>query len=135
MQEAAHRLRAHVEALALAVGERNVFRPGSLDAAAGYIESQWRAMGCAVLRQACEGYGVPCANLEVRCGAGHRAGPVLERSPLVLAGRLDGADRRAAARAGCGAAQPLTQTIGARCATLRARPARALASTTASTSL
>jgi len=46
---------------------------GSSPAAAGYIVSQWRAMGCAVLRQACEGYGVPCANLEVRCGAGRSA--------------------------------------------------------------
>ena len=39
------KLRAHVEKLAGDIGERNVFRPGSLEAAADYIGSTWEATG------------------------------------------------------------------------------------------
>jgi hypothetical protein len=34
-------LRTHVEQLAGKIGERNVFRPKALQAAASYIEHQW----------------------------------------------------------------------------------------------
>ncbi len=58
------RLRRHVEHLAGEIGERNVFRPGTLDAAARYIESQWVAQGYEVVPVAYEVEGVECANLE-----------------------------------------------------------------------
>jgi len=55
-------LRAHVQALAGDIGERNVFRPGTLARAADYIERIWRAQGYKVVRQDC---GDGCQNLEV----------------------------------------------------------------------
>lgn len=58
------RLRAHVERLAGDIGERNIFRPRALDAAADYIAGEWRAQGYAVRRQAYEVSGIRCANLE-----------------------------------------------------------------------
>ncbi|OGK98427.1 MAG: aminopeptidase [Candidatus Rokubacteria bacterium RIFCSPHIGHO2_12_FULL_73_22] len=58
-------LRAHVEALAGAIGERNVFRPAALAAAAEFIEGVWAAQGHRVSRQTYELRGVACANLEV----------------------------------------------------------------------
>jgi len=64
------RLRHHVEYLAGAIGERNVFRPRALAAAADYVEAAWRNLGYAVERQWYETKGVRCANLEaVRPGA------------------------------------------------------------------
>ncbi|HQT25071.1 MAG TPA: M28 family peptidase [Burkholderiales bacterium] len=59
------RLVDHVGKLAGEIGERNYRRPGSLDLAAGYIESQWREMGYEVLRQRYKAKGVECCNLEV----------------------------------------------------------------------
>ncbi len=58
------RLRGHVKRLAGEIGERNVFRPGTLEAAARYIEGQWAAQGYAVVRDPYEVEGVECANLE-----------------------------------------------------------------------
>jgi Zn-dependent M28 family amino/carboxypeptidase len=76
-EELAKRLRAHVEMLAGAIGERNVFRPEGLAAARGYIEATWRAQGYAVGAQEYEARGVSCANLEVsRPGTG-RPGEIL----------------------------------------------------------
>jgi Zn-dependent M28 family amino/carboxypeptidase len=76
-EELAKRLRAHVETLAGAIGERNVFRPEGLAAARDYIEATWRAQGYAVGAQEYEARGVSCANLEVsRPGAG-RPGEIL----------------------------------------------------------
>ena len=40
-EEQAQRLRTHVEQLASDIGERNVFRPTSLQAAASYVEHEW----------------------------------------------------------------------------------------------
>jgi Zn-dependent M28 family amino/carboxypeptidase len=59
------RLRAHVAALAGAIGERHVFRPEALAAAADYIEGAWRAQGYAPERESFAANGVPCANLVV----------------------------------------------------------------------
>ncbi len=76
-EELASRLRAHVETLAGAIGERNVFRPEGLAAARDYIETTWRAQGYEVGAQEYEAGGVVCANLEVsRTGAG-RAGEII----------------------------------------------------------
>lgn len=61
----ADRLRAHVERLASGIGERNVFHPPSLTAAAEYIRSEWRRQGHQVVAQ---GYAVEdqwCENLAI----------------------------------------------------------------------
>jgi Zn-dependent M28 family amino/carboxypeptidase len=55
----------HVERLAGEIGERNVYRPAALDAAARYIESEFAGIGHAVNRQTYLAQGVECANLEV----------------------------------------------------------------------
>ena len=62
--DSAARVEAHVRELAGAIGERNVFRPEALRAAADYIEQTWRAEGYAVTAQGYDAYGVSCANLE-----------------------------------------------------------------------
>ncbi len=59
------RLRAHVAHLAGEIGERNVWRPRALAAAAEYIEANWRAQGYDVAHQWYEAAGVRSANLEV----------------------------------------------------------------------
>lgn len=59
------RLRAHVERLAGEIGERNVFRPEALRAAADYIEAEWRNQGYQVVRRWYELSGTQWANLEV----------------------------------------------------------------------
>jgi Zn-dependent M28 family amino/carboxypeptidase len=61
-------LRGHVETLAGAIGERNVFRPAALRAAEEYIERTWREQGHSVRRQVYEVHGTPCANLEITIG-------------------------------------------------------------------
>ena len=45
--DSAMRVEAHVRELAGTIGERNVFRPQALQAAADYIEQTWRAQGYA----------------------------------------------------------------------------------------
>lgn len=59
------RLRQHVLALAGAIGERNVYHPAALDAAARYVELQLSGMGHQVNRQSYVARGVECSNLEV----------------------------------------------------------------------
>jgi Zn-dependent M28 family amino/carboxypeptidase len=58
-------LRTHVETLAGAIGERNIFRPRALSDAAGFITCEWRRQGYEVTPQTYECQGLPCANLEV----------------------------------------------------------------------
>ena len=58
------RLRAHVVRLAGEIGDRNVFRPGALAAAADYIVGQWHGFGYRVARQEYQAKGVSCADLE-----------------------------------------------------------------------
>ncbi|WAK02932.1 M28 family peptidase [Methylobacter sp. YRD-M1] len=61
----AGRLQGHVSALAGAIGERNVFRPQALHAAADYIRAQWVAQGYQVVTQSYEALGVRSENLEI----------------------------------------------------------------------
>lgn len=61
----AARLRTHVQTLAGEIGERNVFRPQALHAAAHYIRAQWEAQGLAVTAQGYVTHGVHSENLEV----------------------------------------------------------------------
>ena len=53
---APERLRTHVHRLAGEIGERNVFRPQALDAAAAYIREEWTALGYPVGFQPSEGH-------------------------------------------------------------------------------
>lgn len=59
------RLMQHVRALAGDIGERNVFRPTGLRAAAAYIREVWTSQGLAVREEAFEVNGERCANLLV----------------------------------------------------------------------
>jgi Zn-dependent M28 family amino/carboxypeptidase len=74
------RLRRHVQVLAGEIGERHVWRPQALHAAADYIRGQLEAGGFAVSAQAYEVHGVRCENLEVTIPGSSRA------SEIVLAG-------------------------------------------------
>ncbi|MGZ8144242.1 MAG: M28 family peptidase [Methylosarcina sp.] len=60
-------LRSHVEELAGAIGEHNIFHPEALQAAADYIASEWRRQGYSVGKQSYRVKGVECSNLEVNC--------------------------------------------------------------------
>ena len=71
------RLRRHVQALAGEIGERHVWRPQALRAAADYIRSELGALGFAVAAQAYETRGVRCENLEVAIPGARRAGEIV----------------------------------------------------------
>ena len=58
-------LRAHVEALAGEIGERNVFRPRALADAADFIANEWRRQGYEGVPQTYDCPGLPCATLEI----------------------------------------------------------------------
>jgi len=66
----AARLRRHVEALAGSIGERNVWRPHALAAAARYVRAQWEAQGHPVAIQGYRVEGQRCENLEVEIAGG-----------------------------------------------------------------
>jgi hypothetical protein len=66
----AGRLAQHVQRLAADIGERNVWRPAALQAAAAYIRDEWTAQGYPVREQSYDVGGLRCANLEV-AGAGN----------------------------------------------------------------
>lgn len=59
------RLRGHVQRLAGEIGERNVFHPEALHAAAAYIEATWSEQGYTVERQTYRVGSVESANLVV----------------------------------------------------------------------
>jgi Zn-dependent M28 family amino/carboxypeptidase len=71
------RLRGHVRALAAGIGERHVWRPQALHAAADYIRGELESLGFAVAPQAYEVYGVRCENLEVTIPGSSRPGEVV----------------------------------------------------------
>ena len=73
----AEALHEHVARLAGDIGERNVFRPDALAAAADYIEATWHAQGYSVTRQWYQADGVRCANLEITCLGGSRPEEIL----------------------------------------------------------
>ncbi len=73
----AQRLRRHVAALAGAIGERHVWRPEALHAAADYARAAFTAAGCEVRPQAYDVRGVTCENLEVTLPGGDRAGEIV----------------------------------------------------------
>lgn len=78
------RLRAHVERLAGEIGERNVFRPEALRAAADYIQEEWRRQGYQVIPHWYEVSGTQWANLEVT-----RSGSAQPHEILLLGAHYD----------------------------------------------
>jgi Zn-dependent M28 family amino/carboxypeptidase len=59
------RLRRHVRILAGEIGERNVYRPTALDAAARYIEAEFAGSGYTPRRQTYAVDALTCVNLEI----------------------------------------------------------------------
>ena len=74
----------HVEELAGKIGERNVFCPTALQAAASYIEHEWEQQGYAVRRLAYHVSGVRCLNLEIT-----RSGGARQREILLIGAHYD----------------------------------------------
>jgi hypothetical protein len=70
-------LERHVVGLAGEIGERNVFRPQALAAAADYIQTVWESQGYDAARQVYEVQGLACANLEVSRTGDHRPDEIL----------------------------------------------------------
>lgn len=64
-QPLAARLREHVRRLAGEIGERHVWRPQALHAAAEYIGGEWRRQAHAVTAQRYSAFGVTSENLEI----------------------------------------------------------------------
>ena len=58
-------LMRHVHVLGREIGERNVFKPGALEAAAAYIRQVWTAQGFSVTEEPYDVRGQRCANLFV----------------------------------------------------------------------
>jgi len=71
------RLRRHVDVLAGEIGERNVWRPTALRAAAGYVETELSALGYDVAAQSYETHGMRCRNLEVVVPGARDAGEII----------------------------------------------------------
>lgn len=78
------RLRGHVKHLAGTIGERNVFKPKALAAAAAYITKEWRAQGYEVTTQTYKAEGVTVGNLEVKVGNSN----IHAKNPLNIPGIL-----------------------------------------------
>lgn len=73
----ADRLRTHVERLAGTIGERSIFRPKALAAAAEYIRAEWRRQGHAVEAQGYAVEGLWCENLVVEIPGHSSAGGII----------------------------------------------------------
>lgn len=71
------RLHAHVARLAGEIGERNVWRPDALHAAADYIRQEWRRQGHAVTAQGYTANDVVSENLEIALGGSGRAAEII----------------------------------------------------------
>ncbi len=77
-------LRRHVHTLAGDIGERNVFRPSALRAAADYIGTEWHHQGYEVTPQPYQAKGVDCMNLEVS-----RSGTVQPEEIILIGAHYD----------------------------------------------
>lgn len=64
------RLHRHVSVLAGEIGERHVWRPAALRAAAEYVRREFAALGCRVAVQSYRVQGQDCDNLEVEIPGG-----------------------------------------------------------------
>ncbi len=73
----AERLRRHVVQFAGAIGERNVWRPPALQAAADYIREEWRRQGYDVVSQRYLAYDVSSENLEIEFGGSAKPAEII----------------------------------------------------------
>jgi Zn-dependent M28 family amino/carboxypeptidase len=73
----AERLRRHVTVLATDIGERNVYRPAALRAAADYIRAEWAQQGHAVASQRYDVQGVESENLAIEVRGRASPGEIL----------------------------------------------------------
>jgi len=71
------RLQSHVSALAGTIGERNVFRPAALRAAADYIRGEWDRQGYEVTSHGYEVAGVSSENLEITLQGKAKRGEII----------------------------------------------------------
>ncbi|SFI25079.1 M28 family peptidase [Nitrosomonas sp. Nm34] len=71
------RLQLHVEKLASEIGERNVWRPKALYAAADYIHDTWSQLGYEVHAQGYDAGGVWSENLEIEIYGREQAGEIV----------------------------------------------------------
>ncbi len=71
------RLRHHVERLAGDIGERNVWRPGTLRAAADYIRGEFAEIGYEAATQSYQAAGQSCDNIEVTVPGRSRSGEII----------------------------------------------------------
>lgn len=78
------RLTQHVQTLAGDIGERHLWHPTALEAAARYIAATWQQHGYSVARQSFEVQGQTVANLEVELPGGAQRGEV-----VVVGGHYD----------------------------------------------
>jgi hypothetical protein len=78
------RLRQHVRILAGEIGERQLWRPASLERAAQYIEATWQAQGYEVTRQPVVAEGKTVYNLETELSGSQRRAEI-----VVVGGHYD----------------------------------------------
>lgn len=71
------RLMRHVMVLAGEIGERNVFRPEGLKAAAKYIRAVWTAQGYSVAEEVSQVAGQRCVNLIIKHPGSRRPGEIV----------------------------------------------------------
>jgi Zn-dependent M28 family amino/carboxypeptidase len=71
------RLRSHTSALAGEIGERNVYRPRALAAAADFIRREWTSQGHAVRSQSYRVGEIECDNIEVTIAGTARAAEIV----------------------------------------------------------
>jgi len=73
----ADRLRGHVYTLAEEIGERHVWRPDALRAAADYVRREFSALGCRVAVLSYKTQGLNCDNLEVEIPGSARSAEII----------------------------------------------------------
>ncbi len=71
------RLRQHIRTLGGDIGERNVWREGTLATTADYIDAAFQSMGYAVISQAFTSEGIHVRNVEVGIDGGSRVDEVV----------------------------------------------------------
>lgn len=67
----------HVSYLGEKIGERNIWKPDALQAAADYVRKQWAHQGYVVHEQAYDVAGLRCANLEVATSSDYTARTII----------------------------------------------------------
>ncbi len=77
MSSTLKKITTHVHTLAGDIGERNVFHPRALAAAASYIQEEWEQQGYEVKPQHYRAKGIDCVNLEVTRAGSDSSEPMI----------------------------------------------------------